>query len=156
MNCETTENLLERAIELAVRAHKGQVDKAGQPYILHPLRVMLRLDSTEERIIAILHDVIEDGKAEYKAEARALLPPELLEALLCVTKREDEHGDEGYGRFVERAARDPLARRVKIADLEDNLDVTRLSSITAKDTERLNRYLAALGKLKGLEADSSA
>jgi (p)ppGpp synthase/HD superfamily hydrolase len=115
---------------------------------------MLRLVSTEERIVAVLHDVIEDVP-EYKAEVSQLLSPRLLEALLAVTKQEDEHGAEGYSRFVERAARDPLARRVKIADLEDNLDITRLPLIAAKGVERLNRYLTALGLLRALEADFS-
>jgi (p)ppGpp synthase/HD superfamily hydrolase len=147
--------LLERAIDLAVRAHKGQVDKAGQPYILHPLRVMMKQATVEGKIVAVLHDVIEDGSPEAAEEVRALLPPALYEALLCVTKREDEHGAEGYRRFVERAANNPLARRVKIADLEDNLDVTRLPSISAKDDERINLYLATFRWLKGIETDFS-
>jgi (p)ppGpp synthase/HD superfamily hydrolase len=149
---ENLYSILEQAISIAVRAHKGQVDKAGQPYILHPLRVMMRLDFPEERIVAVLHDVIEDGAPEFAEEVRRLLPPRLLEALLAVTKREDEHGPEGYARFVERAGRDPLARRVKIADLKDNLDVKRLSDIEKGDIERLQRYLGALNKLKTLES----
>jgi hypothetical protein len=76
-----------------------------------------------------------------------------LDALLAVTKQEGEHGAEGYGHFIERAARDPLARRVKIADLEDNRDVTRLESIGPKDTGRINRNLAALHRLRALEAE---
>jgi (p)ppGpp synthase/HD superfamily hydrolase len=153
MDEATSRDLLERAIALAARTHAGQVDKAGQPYILHPLRVMMKQSTIEGKIVAVLHDVLEDGKAEYQAEARALLPPELLEALLCVTKREDEHGDEGYARFVRRSAANPIARAVKIADLEDNLDVTRLDSIEPKDASRLDRYLRAL---RGLKDSSSA
>jgi hypothetical protein len=112
---------------------------------------MMRLEFPEERIVTDLHDVIEDGAPEFAEEVRRLLPPRLLEALLAVPKQEDEHGPDGYMRFVERAGRDPLARRVMMADLEDNLDVKRLSAITVKDTERLQRYLVALKTLKALE-----
>lgn len=148
---ESLESILEEAISIAVLTHKGQTDKAGQPYILHPIRVMMRLNTLEERIVAILHDVIEDGPEGVGSDVRALLPPRLLAALLAVTKREREYGAEGYTRFIERAIRDPLARRVKIADLEDNLDVTRLDSVTAKDMERVNRYLESLKRLKDVE-----
>ena len=141
-------DLLENAIGIAVRAHAGKKDKAGQPYILHPLRVMLSLDTVEERIVAVLHDVLEDGPADIAGEARRLLPDHLLKALCAVTKTADEEGPENYGRFIERAAADPLARRVKIADLRDNLDVTRLSAIGPSDAARLERYLSALERLK--------
>ena len=140
--------MLERAIAIAVRAHAKKKDKAGQPYILHPLRVMLSLETVEERIVAVLHDVLEDGPADIAEEARRLLPDHLLIALLAVTKKADEAGPENYGRFIERAAADPLARRVKIADLKDNLDVTRLSAIGPEDAARLERYLLALERLK--------
>ena len=140
--------LLERAVGIAVRAHIGQTDKSGQPYILHPLRVMLSLETVDERIVAVLHEVLEDGPTDIADEARRLLPKRLLEALSAVTKQADEEGPENYGRFIERAAADPLARRVKIADLKDNLDVTRLSVIGPADVERLKRYLRALERLK--------
>ena len=143
--------MLEKAIAIAVRAHAGKKDKAGQPYVLHPLRVMLSLETLEERIVAVLHDVLEDGSPDIADEARRLLPERLLKALNAVTKTADEKGPENYGRFIERAAADPLARRVKIADLKDNLDVTRLSTIGLADVERLNRYLKALDRLRKSE-----
>lgn len=147
-------NLLERAIELSVSAHEGQTDKAGKPYILHPLRVLMRLEDPESRIVAVLHDVLEDGSPQAAEEARKLLPPELYEALLGVMKREDEHGPEGYARFIGRASKNPISRSVKIADLEDNLDVTRLNSVGPADAERLERYLEALRRLKAMEYTS--
>jgi len=151
MNKEDINTILEKAIAIAAKAHAGQRDKAGSPYILHPLRVMMKLDATEEKIVAVLHDVLEDGTPEYAEEVRALLPDTLFDALLCVTKQDDEHGPEGYTRFIDRASGNPLARRVKIADLEDNLTITRLSTVDTGDVERLQRYLRSLQMLKAQE-----
>lgn len=144
---------LEAAIRIAVRAHEGQRDKAGQPYILHPLRVMLKVDTIEERIVAILHDVIEDGTDAAQCEVEDLLSDRLMRAVRALTKRLDEHGAAGYGAFIRRAKKNPIARRVKIADLEDNLDITRLASLSASDSERLGRYHASLRFLKGLDPE---
>lgn len=130
---------LEDAIALAVGAHRGQVDKGGMPYILHPLGVMLRMRTETEMIVGVLHDVVED--TEYTLDAlRALGYPEgVLVALDHVTRRDVESYDE----FVRRAGEDPVARRVKIADLEDNMDVRRIEELTDKDVERLRRYQRA-------------
>ena len=134
---------LEDAIALAVRAHRGQVDKGGMPYILHPLGVMLRMRSEVEMIVGVLHDVVED--TEYTLEAlRALgYSAEVLAALDRVTRRQGE----SYEAFVRRAGEDPLARRVKIADLEDNMDVRRIAELTDRDVERLRRYQRAWREL---------
>ena len=135
---------LEDAIALAVQAHRGQVDKAGQPYILHPLRMLFRLESEEERIVAVLHDVIEDTPTT-PADLRALgYTEEILQALECVTRRPDET----YEEFIERARANPLARRVKLADLEDNMDLRRMRALSDHDQERLQRYLQAWQALK--------
>jgi (p)ppGpp synthase/HD superfamily hydrolase len=144
---------LERAIEIAVQAHAGVTDKAGSPYVLHPLRVMLSMDSDVARITAVLHDVLEDCKDwtadRLKAEG---FGPEILDALDSVTQRADEEpfagasNDEklaGYLRFVRRAGAHPIGRLVKRADLEDNLDVRRLKVVTEKDAQRISRYLVA-------------
>ena len=135
---------LEDAIALAVEAHRGQRDKAGQCYILHPLRLMMRLDTEPERIAAVLHDVVED--TPYTLERlRALgYGEEVLGALDCLTRREGEP----YEAFIERIRPHALARRVKLADLEDNMDVRRLPTVTAKEMERLARYRAAWSRLK--------
>jgi len=135
---------LEDAIALAVQAHKGQVDKTGAPYILHPLRVMFRLESEAERMAAVLHDVVEDTDIGLEMLAAVGYPPEVVEAVNCLTRREQET----YEAFVERLAGNPLARRVKLADLEDNMDVRRLAAVTPKDAERLARYRAAWERLR--------
>jgi (p)ppGpp synthase/HD superfamily hydrolase len=137
---------LEDAIALAVEAHRGQKDKNGQPYILHALRVMLRLGSERERIVGVLHDVVEDTPTTLD-DLRALGYEEgVVTAIEHVTRREDET----YEQFTARAASDPIARRVKLADLEDNLDVRRLATITAMDAERFQRYLTARRHIRAL------
>jgi (p)ppGpp synthase/HD superfamily hydrolase len=135
---------LEDAIALAVEAHRGQRDKAGQTYILHPLRVMMRLETEAERMAAILHDVVEDTPYTLERLRELGYPEEVLGALDCLTKREGE----SYEAFIERVRPHPLARRVKLADLEDNMDVRRLPSVGPKESERLARYRAAWARLK--------
>jgi (p)ppGpp synthase/HD superfamily hydrolase len=137
---------LEKAIAIAVEAHRGQTDKAGQPYILHPLRMMLRLDGEAEQIVAVLHDVIEDTKVTAADLRREGFSDEILDALAHVTKRKGEN----YQDFVARAAKNPIARRVKLADLEDNMDVRRLKRVTERDRKRLSKYLRAWRSLKSL------
>lgn len=141
---EPTPPTLEDAIALAVEAHRGVLDKSGQPYILHPLRVMFRCDTEVERIVAVLHDVVEDTGRTFDDLKKLGYTPQVLAALDCVTKREGE----GYEQFVERAAVNPVARRVKLADLEDNMDLRRLPSIGQKDWERMAKYLRAWRRLE--------
>lgn len=134
-------SLLERAIAIAVEAHAGKVDKAGAPYILHPLRMMLRMATDEARMIAVLHDVVEDHREEGWSFERLCgegFPEIVINALKCVTKLAP---DEDYTDFVCRAASNPLARQVKVADMEDNMNIMRMVQLSDKDVARLNRYL---------------
>ena len=142
---------LETAIAIAVEAHRGQTDKAGQPYILHPLRVMLSLNTDQERIAGVLHDIVEDSEITLEDLRARGFSEEVLQALEAVTKRPGESGDAGYEAFVERAGRDPIGRRVKIADLLDNLNLTRLADLGDKDASRLGKYLKALRFLEQIE-----
>ena len=139
---------LEHAIAIATEAHRGQKDKASAPYILHPLRVMLALDGAEERIVGVLHDVVEDGGSEWTFERLASegFAADVIDALRLVTKRPEDQGDdmETYLRFVRRTLANPIARRVKLSDIRDNLDVTRMETVTERDAARLNKYLVAL------------
>jgi len=134
---------LEDAIALAVAAHHGQRDKADQTYILHPLRVMMRLDTDEERTVAILHDVVEDTPYTLERLRELGYPENILGALDALTRRQDET----YEAFIERLRPLALARRVKLADLEDNMDVRRTGTLSDKDVERLGRYLRAWRRL---------
>jgi (p)ppGpp synthase/HD superfamily hydrolase len=130
---------LENAIRIAVAAHQGQVDRAGQPYILHPLRVMARCQTTPERIVAVLHDVVEDTHWTFDDLRKEGFSEEIIQALECVTKREGEP----YEDFVRRSAENRIATRVKLADLEDNMDLKRNEQVTTEDLPRLNKYLLA-------------
>jgi (p)ppGpp synthase/HD superfamily hydrolase len=137
---------LQSALEIAVGAHHGQTDRYGAPYILHPLRVMERVETETEKIVAILHDVVEDTKWTFDDLRKKGFGDEIIQALDCLTKREGEP----YEEFVNRSAANPLARRVKLADLEDNMDIRRMQAVTAKDAERLSKYLTAWQKLRGM------
>ena len=133
--------MLERAIGIAVEAHKGQLDKGGNPYILHPLRVMMSVDFELEKIVAVLHDVVEDSDWTFEALLAEGFSNEVIEALKGVTKQSD---NEDYESFIQRAIRNPIGRKVKIADLRDNLDVTRIPDIGEKDLQRISKYKKAL------------
>ena len=135
---------LENAIQLAIRAHKGQKDKAGAPYIFHPLRVMLRMESETEKIIAILHDVIEDSKFTIQDLQDAGYSEEILEVIDYLTRRDGEE----YDLFIERIKGNPLARKVKTADLEDNVDMGRIRDPNEKDVNRVKKYQEALAELR--------
>ena len=118
-------SLLERAIGIAVEAHRGQTDRYRAPYILHPLRVMGRVETEQEKLVAILHDVVEDTHWTLAELRREGFSEEVLAALDAVTKRDGE----AYEDFVGRSAGNALARRVKLADLEDNMDLRRLPEL---------------------------
>jgi hypothetical protein len=145
-----TNRVLEQAIALALEAHQGQIDKAGAPYILHPLRVMARMSSNEERIAAVLHDSVEDsgGRVTFERIAALGVPPASLEAVRLLT-RSDDGSAAGYAAYIERVSAHPVARKVKLADLEDNLDARRLASVSERDAARLTRYLHTYRKLRG-------
>ncbi|WP_199917077.1 HD domain-containing protein [Parazoarcus communis] len=127
---------LERAIALAAEAHTGQVDKAGQPYILHPLRVMLRVRTDEERIAAVLHDVVEDTHVTLEALAQEGFSQAILTAVAALTKLPGETRLEA----ASRAAVDSVARTVKLADNTENMDLSRIENPTEKDFARLKEY----------------
>lgn len=135
---------LERAIAIAAEAHAGQKDKAGAAYILHPIRVMLNVKSVPEKIVAILHDVAEDCPGWTIERLRKEgFSEQVLEGIASVTKREGE----AYNDFVLRATADPLGRAVKLADLKDNMDLSRISEPNERDYERIERYRRALAQV---------
>ncbi len=136
---------LEDAIALAVEVHRGQVDKVGQPYVLHALRVMFRLETELERIVGVLHDVVEDSDLTFEDLRQMGYSEAIIAALDRVTRR----ADETYEEFIARSRTDPVSRRVKLADLEDNMDLRRISrELTEQDFKRLNRYRRAWEQLR--------
>ena len=137
---------LERAIQIATEAHKGQLDKAGRDYIGHPLRVMEMGKTEDEKIVGVLHDVIEDTDWTFEKLEAEGFSREVIEALKCVTKLSE---NENYDDFIERVRKNPLAVAVKINDLTDNMDIRRLPYLSDKDVKRLKKYLKAYKKLTG-------
>jgi (p)ppGpp synthase/HD superfamily hydrolase len=135
---------LERAIAIAATAHAGQVDKGGAPYILHPLKVMLRMTTLEERIVAVLHDVVEDCGVSLDDLRKEGFSEEVLTAIASVTKVPGE----SYEDFVDRAAQNPIGRAVKLADLEENSDLSRIASPGWEDLERIEKYRRAIARLR--------
>lgn len=136
---------LERAIEIAAGAHAGQFDKAGQPYILHPLRVMLRMTSAHERMAAVLHDVVEDTPVSLAQLVAEGFAPEVVAAVEALTKRAGESRIDA----ARRAAADPVARQVKLADNAENMDLSRIENPSGKDFARLEEYKAVREILLG-------
>lgn len=136
---------LAKAIEIAASAHRNQVDKGGNPYILHPIRVMMSLNSEDEKIVGVLHDVVEDSDEwDFEHLKEEGFKEHILSALKSVTKVSDT---EDYETFIERATRNQIGRNVKIADIRDNLDVTRLKTLNEEDFARINKYKIALLQL---------
>ena len=144
---------IDDAISIAADAHKGQKDKAGNPYIFHPLRMMLKMKDDQSRMTAMLHDVLEDSIWTFEALRDQGFSEEIIEALDGVTDRKDQ--GESYEEFVMRAARNPISLEVKIADLEDNMNMFRLEEIRPKDLERLAKYHRSWKWLKERKDGSS-
>ncbi len=142
-------DLIAKAVELAARAHAGQKDKSGNPYLLHPLRVMLQMHSLEERLVAILHDVVEDSDLTPADLLSAGFPVAVVEAIECISRK----ADESYEQFIDRVSRNRLAAKVKVEDLRDNLDLTRLPVLSENDFTRVTKYHRALVSLR--DADTS-
>ena len=136
---EPNPKIYKHAKSIIVQAHKGQTDKSGKNYVLHPIRVAERCNSLDAKLVALLHDTIEDTDITPEFLLSEGFSQEIVDAVLSVTKREGET----YEDFVRRAAKNPLGKEVKKADLEDNMDIRRLSEITDEDVARLRKYLRA-------------
>lgn len=140
---------LQRAIELAVLHHANQVDKSGQPYILHPMRIMFGCSTDEERQAAIMHDLVEDTILTLDELTEEGFCQSVVDCVDCLTRREGET----YSDFIERCCENPMAIKIKLLDIGDNMDVTRLDSLSENDLGRLKRYHRARRRL--LDAQSA-
>lgn len=138
--------LIALATSIAIGAHNGQVDKAGVPYITHVIRVMGKMTSINEIIAALLHDVVEDGGVTFSDLSAAGIPDVVVAAVNALTHKKSEP----YADYIERAGDNAIAKAVKIADLEDNMNVSRLPEITPDDVARLSKYIRAYKYLKSI------
>jgi (p)ppGpp synthase/HD superfamily hydrolase len=138
--------LIDRALAIAVEAYRGKTDKAGEAYVLHPLRLMMKFTDDDARITALLHDVIEDSDHTVDSLRAAGVPDHVVDAVEKLSR----HADESYEDFILRLAPDKLARRVKLADIEDNINLLRLKSVSQSDLARVAKYHAAWCRLKSV------
>ncbi|CEH28927.1 GTP pyrophosphokinase [Aneurinibacillus migulanus] len=134
---------LEKAIIIATKAHEGVIDKGGNPYILHPLRVMIKQTSEECRIVAVLHDVVEDTDISLTDLRNEGFSEDIILAVDALTRR----SNESYMEFISRCKQDAMARLVKLADIEDNSDMSRIKNPTQRDYDRLQKYKKAKDEL---------
>ena len=134
------QSMVDLALSIARKAHEGQLDKAGVDYIEHPIYVASQVDTEEEKAVALLHDVIEDSPVSAEGLLQAGLPETVVTAVQVLTKKKEQD----YQIYLETVKKNPLARVVKLADLKHNSDLSRLSSITEKDRERLKKYKKAI------------
>ena len=132
------------ALEIAISAHKGQKDLGGRDYIEHPKAVANLLETDEEKTIGYLHDVLEDTSIKEEDLVTMGISSEIVSAIKVLTKKRGEP----YTEYIERVKENELARKVKIADLQHNMDLSRIPNPTKRDFERLEKYKKALMYLK--------
>jgi (p)ppGpp synthase/HD superfamily hydrolase len=132
--------MLSKAIIIATNAHNGQIDKAGKPYIFHPLHIMLQMDDEDSRIVAVLHDVVEDTLVTLDVLKYEGFNQNIIDAIDCITRKQNED----YFDYIRRVKTNELAKLVKLFDLEHNTKLSRLKKITHKDVERNYKYFKAI------------
>ena len=137
------QSMVDLALSIARQAHEGQLDKAGVDYIEHPIYVASQVDTEEEKAVALLHDVIEDSPFTAEELLLAGLPETVVTAVQILSKKKGQE----YQTYLENVKSNSLARVVKLADLKHNSDLSRLSSVTDKDLERLEKYKNAIDYL---------
>ena len=135
----TLETQLEMAINIAVKYHANQKDKAGIPYIVHPLWVMSNVEDIKCKIAAALHDIVEDTEVTIHDLVMYGFDPDIVEAIKVLTKPKQQK----YMNYIEQVNKNEIARNVKIADLKHNMDLSRLNNITDKDLKRVEKYKKA-------------
>lgn len=136
--------LTKKALQIAFDAHKDQVDKSGLPFIFHPFHLAEQMDDEVTTCVALLHDVVEDTSATFEDLEKEGFYPEIIEALKLLT-----HGDDvDYMAYVTEIKKNPIARKVKLADLHHNSDLSRLDTIDENWLTHREKYLRAIELLK--------
>ncbi len=138
---------LEKAIEIAASAHQGQKQKDGMPYIIHPLTVMMKVETLEEKIVAVLHDVIEDTEVTLADLQEAGFADEVLAGVELMTRTEGQD----YEEYIEAISRNAIARKVKLADMRNNIDLLRIPVVKDKDLERCRKYHRSIRYLEEID-----
>jgi len=134
---------LQMAIKICLQAHRGQKDRGGELYMLHPMIVMFYMDTHNEKVVALLHDVVEDSSWTLEDLKKESFSDPIIEAIDAITKRKNEQYDD----YISRVSKNELARKVKLQDLKHNMDISRLPAPKQKDRDRVIKYQAAFDKL---------
>ena len=137
-------NLVEKALQIALDAHRGQVDKAGMPYIMHPIAVAIQQKTTDAFAVALLHDVMEDSPYTAEDLKNEGIPQNIIEALLLLTHDKNEP----YMEYIGRIKSNKLAKSVKLADLRHNSNLSRLQHVSEADKKRVEKYAVAIAILE--------
>lgn len=146
------DHLLESAIRIAAKVHKGQVDRFGKPYVLHVMRVMMKGQDMEEQILGALHDVLERSQLRMEEMAEKGFSERVLVALDHITRRKEET----YEQYIDRVMLNNLAIRVKIHDLADKMDLLHVEELNLADLKRYNRQLHAYHRMKRVVEEAKA
>ena len=137
------QDLLDKAIVIAVESHSGQINNLGDPYILHPLRMMLKANTLDEKIIAILHDVIEKTETDFQYLRNAGFSDKIIVAVDALSKRTGEC----YDKYIARVGKNQLAKTIKVLDLKDNMYSLIVDQVEQKKSDQYLKYQTALDKL---------
>lgn len=129
-------DIIEKSLEIALKAYAGQKDKAGKTYILHPLRIMSKMKTEEEMSVALLHDVIEDSGFTAQDLLDEGIPSSIVDAVQLLSRNDNED----YYEFIEKLLNNKLSAKVKRADIEDNMNILRLNEVSDKDLDRIAKY----------------
>jgi (p)ppGpp synthase/HD superfamily hydrolase len=146
------DHLLETAIRLAAKVHKGQTDRFGKPYILHVMRVMMRGHDQDEQMLGALHDVLERSDLTVEELEKKGFTPRLLKALQHITR----DPEETYEQYIDRVVQDNLAIRVKLHDLADKMDLLHVEQLNPADLKRYNKQLLAYHRMKRMVEEAKS
>ena len=141
--------MFDKAVEVAIDAHKGVVDKGGMPYIMHPLRVSNKCKTFEGKIVGLLHDVVEDSDYTFEDLEKMGFSKEIIDSLKLLTHTKNEK----YFDYIQKIKDNKISVEVKLSDLEDNMNLNRLLEITEKDLKRIEKYKKAYAFLKQFDSD---
>lgn len=133
-------NLTKKVMRFAFDKHSDQIDKSGIPYIFHPIHIAEQMIDEKTTVVALLHDVLEDTTTSEEELVKLGLDTEMIEAIKILTKPEDME----YFDYIESIKSNPIAKKVKMVDLQHNSDITRLNEVNDKDLKRIEKYQKAI------------
>lgn len=144
-------DMTKKALRLCFDAHRDQMDKSGSPYVFHPFHLAEQMDTEETTVVALLHDVVEDSDYTLEDLKEMGYPASIIDALTLMT----HDPSVPYMEYVKAISTNPIASKVKMADLQHNSDLTRLDKIDAKALARVEKYAAAIKLLESVACEAT-